>query len=80
MKSNPTESRDLAGKFTYKGPHVQRVTVSGGVDLVLVPGNEYENLPADEYLFVLFKIGHLEPVAKSKKTTGPSEQSQTKPL
>jgi hypothetical protein len=77
MKHSP-QSHDLDGKFIYRGPHVQRVTVAG-VDLVFVPGSEHENLPSDEYLHCLVALGHLEKVAKSKKAAGP-EQSQTKPL
>lgn len=73
---------ELASKLRYKGETVIRHTVDG-VDFVFVPGSEHDNLPADEYLFSLWKQGYFEELPQTKKKGAKvSEETKisTKPL
>jgi hypothetical protein len=66
MESKPHTTNELAKKMRFVGPDVLRVSVSG-VDLVLVPGTEYDDLPADDYLFSIWKQGYFLEIPVEKK-------------
>jgi hypothetical protein len=71
MEAKTPQPNELASKLKYVAPTILRATVEG-VDYVFVPGQDYENLPANHYLFSLWKQGYFEEVkavGKSHKKT-----------
>jgi hypothetical protein len=66
MQAKTPQPNELAGKLKFIAPHVVRATADG-VDFVLVPGETYENLPASDYLYSLWKQGYFEEVKQVGK-------------
>lgn len=53
-------------KYKYSGP-VSGATLSDGREVMLLPGKEVELAPNCAYTKTLLALGHLVPVAASKK-------------
>ena len=66
MDTKPHVPNELASKLKFVAQYPIRCSVEGQ-DFAFVPGTEYENLPASDYLYSLWKQGMFEEVKPVKK-------------
>jgi hypothetical protein len=78
MEAKTPQPNELASKLKYVAPTILRATVEG-VDYVFVPGQDYENLPANHFLLA-FGNRVIWRLRRSAKAIKKRKLCQTKPL